>query len=441
MSNPPRIPSTEFAARRAALAKALGPSGVAIVFANQECTRSRDTEYPFRQDSDFRYLTGFPEPEAVLVLAPGHAEGKTTLFVRPKDREREIWDGYRAGPEGAQADYGADRAFPLEALDTELPKLLADREVVAHTLGVNAEQDRRVAGWLNAVRAQARNGVSAPNRTLGLDALLHPMRKHKSAAEMELMRHAAEVSARAHCRAMRESAAGVTEYQLAAHIHHEFALADMEPAYGTIVGGGANACVLHYIERSAPLAAGTLCLIDAGAEYQGYAADITRTFPVDGRFSAEQRAVYEVVLAAQQAAIEAVQVGADWLAPHRAATRMLTEGLVALGALEGDVDALIEQGAQTRFFMHKTGHWLGLDVHDVGSYRDADGSWTTLAPGQVLTLEPGLYFAPDNPHTPERFAGIGIRIEDDVHVTAQGPEVLTAGVPKDPDEIEALMAR
>ncbi|MGB1556868.1 MAG: aminopeptidase P N-terminal domain-containing protein [Oceanococcaceae bacterium] len=436
----PSLPSTEFSTRRARLAEAIGPQGVAVVFAAHECTRSRDTHFPFRQDSDFHYLSGFPEPDAVLVIAPGRAEGECVLFVRPKDREREIWDGYRAGPEGAVRDYQADQAFNLDDIGRRMPELLANREAVYHTMGLAPAHDAQLLEWLNGVRAQARNGVAAPTQITGLDAVLHPLRQIKSPDEVAMMRHAAEVSAAAHCRAMRASAPGVREYQLEAHIHHEFAMAGMAPAYGSIVGGGANACVLHYVENAAELQAGTLCLIDAGAEYQGYAADITRTFPVDGRFSEAQKEVYEVVLQAQLAAIEAVQVGADWLAPHRAATRVLTEGLVALGALQGEVDALIEEGAQTAFFMHKTGHWIGLDVHDVGSYRE-NGNWRKLEAGHALTIEPGLYFAPDNPLTPARYAGIGIRIEDDVVVTNDGPDVLTAGVPKTIADIEALMAR
>lgn len=434
----PELPSTEFSNRRAALMQRIGPDGVAIVFAATEVTRSRDTSFPFRQDSDFQYLCGFPEPEAVLVLAPGRPEGEFVLFVRPKDREREIWDGYRAGPDGALADYAADQAFTIVELDAELPKILADRDAIFHTLGINAQHDAHVNKWLNSVRGLARSGVAAPATVTGLDAVLHPLRQVKSAAEIKMMRYACEVSAQAHRRAMRESAPGVMEYQLAAAIHHDFARHGMEPAYGTIVGGGANACVLHYVENNAPLQAQTLCLIDAGGEYAGYAADITRTFPVDGRFTEAQKEIYDLVLDSQLAAIEAVKVGADWLAPHRAATRVLTEGMVRLGILEGDVDELIEADAQTEFFMHKTGHWLGLDVHDVGSYRE-NGEWRTLEVGNVLTIEPGLYFAPDNPNTPARYSGIGVRIEDDVYVTAQGPEVLTASVPKTTAEIELLM--
>lgn len=434
----PQLPSTEFSARRAALMERIGADGVAIVFAAKEVTRSRDTTFPFRQDSDFQYLCGFPEPEAVLVLAPGRAEGEFVLFVRPKDREREILDGYRAGPEGAVQDYAADQAFTLAELETELPRMLANRTSVFHTLGIHAEHDVQINAWLNSVRAEARNGVMAPTQVTGLDAVLHPLRQVKSAAEIEMMRYASVVSAQAHCRAMRESAPGVTEYQLAAAIHHDFAHHGMQPAYGTIVGGGANACVLHYVENNAPLEAGSLCLIDAGAEYAGYAADITRTFPVDGRFTEPQKEIYDLVLESQLAAIDAVQLGADWLAPHRAATQVLTAGMVRLGILEGDVDELIEAGAHTEFFMHKTGHWIGLDVHDVGSYRD-NGVWRKLEAGNVLTIEPGLYFAPDNPKTPPRYAGIGVRIEDDVHVTAQGPEILTADVPKTTEEIERLM--
>lgn len=434
----PQIPSTEFAQRRADLARSIGADSVAICFAAAEVTRSRDTQFPFRQDSDFHYLTGFPEPDAVMVLAPGRADGEFVLFVRPKDREREIWDGYRAGVEGACRDYGADQAFSLEDLAAELPNLFANRQQIVHSLGAQPQHDKIVLNALAGVRAQARNGVHAPENVTGLAGLLAAMRLYKSPAELDMMRHASKVSAQAHCRAMRAAAPGVTEYQLQAHITHEFAMHGMESAYGMIVGGGANACVLHYIDNSAALEDGSLCLIDAGAEYQGYAADITRTFPVNGRYSAIQKDVYEVVLAAQLAAIEAVKVGGIWTDPHTAATRVLTQGLVDLGALQGDVDALIEDNAQTAFFMHKTGHWIGLDVHDVGAYRNGD-SWQKLAANQVLTVEPGLYFAPDNPAAPDALKGIGIRIEDDVAVTAEGPEVLTADVPKTVAGIEDLM--
>ena len=430
----------DYATRRRILRERIGKDAVAIVLAAPERLRSRDTHHPYRQDSDFHYLTGFPEPEAVAVLAPGRGEGEYLLFCRPRDPTREIWDGRRAGPEGAVREHGADQAFDIAELDKLLPELLGSRRQVYYTLGSRRSFDRRLAGWLNALKAQSRRGVSAPPELIALDALLHELRLIKSGAELELMRRAADISAKAHVRAMQACRPGRYEYQLAAELRHEFEMNGATPAYGSIVGGGANACILHYVENSAPLRERDLVLVDAGAEYRNYCADITRTWPVSGKFEGAGRALYEVVLAAQAAAIAEVRPGRHWNQPHEAAVRALTEGLATLGLLRGEVRELIETEAYKRYYMHSTGHWLGMDVHDVGAYK-LNGQWRELQPGMVLTVEPGLYVAPDAPDVDERFRGIGIRIEDDVHVTGSGPEILTAGVPKAVAEIEALMRR
>ncbi|MGD8175189.1 Xaa-Pro aminopeptidase [Marinimicrobium sp. ARAG 43.8] len=435
-----KITRQEFARRRKTLMEVMEPNSIAIVPAAPERPRSRDTEYPYRQDSDFHYLSGFPEPGAVLVLIPGREHGEYVLFCRDRDPAREIWDGYRAGPEGACRDYGADDAFPIDDIDDILTGLLEGRERVYYAMGKDREFDRQVMDWVNSIRARVRSGATPPGEFLDLNHFLHDQRLIKSAAELRLMRHAGEISARAHKRAMHFCQPGVMEYQLEAEIHHEFAMAGARfPAYSTIVGGGANGCILHYIENSSALKDGDLVLIDAGCEYDIYAADITRTFPVNGRFSTEQRALYDWVLKAQKAAIAEVRPGNHWNRPHEISVRVLTEGLVALGLLQGEVDALVENEAYREFYMHRVGHWLGLDVHDVGDYK-IDGQWRLLEPGMVMTIEPGLYIAPDNERVPKKWRGIGIRIEDDVAVTRDGCDVLTADVPKEADDIEALMA-
>ena len=428
----------EFSQRREDVIAKIGQEALAIVAAAPERIRNRDVHYPYRQDSDFRYLTGFPEPEAIAVIAPGSEYGDYILFCRPRDPERETWDGRRAGPEGACEKYGADAAFEIAELDEKLTGLLSNRSRVYHTLGERKALDRRLVRWINQLKQQNRKGVEAPTELHSLSPILHEMRLIKSASEIELMREAGRVSAEAHCRAMRASQPGMHEYQLAAELHYVFEQNGMEPAYGSIVGGGENGCILHYVENDAVLKDGDLVLIDAGAEHQGYAADITRSFPVNGHYSTEQKAVYEVVLRAQLAAIEATRVGNHWNQPHEAAVQMLTEGLVELGLLKGKVKDLIESEAYKRFYMHSTGHWLGMDVHDVGAYKQK-GKWRDLQPGMTLTVEPGLYITPAD-DVPEAFWNIGIRIEDDVHVTADGPEVLTSDVPKTVEEIQALMA-
>lgn len=439
MTGPAQLKIDEYAKRRQRLMQAVGPDGVAIVPGAHEAVRSRDTHFPFRQDSDFHYLCGFPEPDAIAVLAPGREQGEFLLFVRPRDTTREIWDGRRAGPEGAKALYGADQAFSIDDFESALQGLLAGRQRVFYTMGEHPELDPKIAASVREIREVSRRGSAAPNEFVALETTLHEMRLIKTAAEQELMRFAAQVSAQAHVRAMRYTQPGRYEWQVEAEIHHEFARNDLVPGYGSIVAGGENACILHYVENRAELKDGDLLLIDAGGEYRGYSADITRTFPVGGRYSGPQRELYEVVLEAQRAAIDTLRPGVSCGRPHELATRVLTEGLVSLGLLQGEVDGLIEQGAQRRFYMHGTGHWLGLDVHDVGRYK-LDGEYRSFEPGMVMTVEPGLYVAPGSEGVDERFWGIGIRIEDDVLVTAGEPEVLTAAVPKAIADIEALMA-
>lgn len=438
----PAKTAKELKRRRRDLARAIGADGVLIVPAAREVTRNRDVHYPFRQSSDFAWLTGFPEPDAVAVLAPKHKAGELVLFCRPRDPEREVWDGYRFGTEGAVEHFDADAAHPLAELDEKLPELLADRERVYYPLGVDADFDLKVMGWLRAVRGQARKGVSAPTELVTSDALLHERRLIKSKRELATMRRAAGISAAAHRRLMQTCRPGLGEQQLEATFLHACAERGARfQAYPPIVGGGANACVLHYVENADTLRDGDLVLVDAGCELDGYASDITRTFPVNGRFTEPQRTLYELVLAAQRAAIAAVKPGKRWDAPHKAALKVLTRGLVDLGLIEGsrdDVPQLIKDEKYKPFYMHRTGHWLGMDVHDVGSYKQ-DGKWRPLEPGMVLTVEPGLYVAPDA-EAPAEYRGIGIRIEDDVLVTADGHEVLSRDVPKDVEAIERLMA-
>ena len=434
-----RISPEEFACRRQALMARVGRDAAVIIPAAVHHRRNRDTEYRYRQDSDFYYLTGFAEPEALLVLLPGRAEGEFVLFCRDRDRAMEIWNGYRAGPVGAVNDFGANQAFVVADVATKLPELLAGRKQVYAPMATETAFDADLAGWINAVRSQARAGVEAPQSLHAIDQALHPLRLIKSAAEIAIMQAAADLSAEGHRRAMAVAKPGRYEYELEAELLHSFTRHGcIAPAYGSIVGGGANACILHYTENNAELRDGDLVLIDAGGELAYYAADITRTFPVNGRFSAEQKALYEVVLAAQLAAIDAVQVGHSWQLPHDTAVRVLCEGLLELGLLKGELSKVIEAGDYRRFYMHRTGHWLGMDVHDVGDYR-VDGEWRAFAPGMVLTVEPGLYIAPDDDTVEACWRGIGIRIEDDVVVTESGPHVLTAKAPKTIAEIEALV--
>ena len=434
-----KISKAEFARRRKNLMGMMDKHTIAIIPGAREVTRSRDTEYPFRQNSDLFYLTGFEEPDAVLVLVPGRRQGQVVLFCRERDPDMELWNGYRLGPEGAVAYLGVDDAFPIDDLDEILPGLIEGTQRIYYSMGHDDLFDQRVMGWVNQIRKLVRTGAAPPADFTDLAFLLHEQRLIKSAAEVRVMRKAGEISAAAHVRAMQECQPGRYEYHLEAAIQHTFAEHGARfPAYNSIVGSGANACVLHYTENASKMRAGDLVLIDAGCEYQGYAADITRTFPVSGQFSTEQRAIYDLVLEAQRAAIAKVRPGNTWNQPHDATVRVITRGLIKLGLLRGKERELIKAEAYRDFYMHRAGHWLGLDVHDVGEYR-VDGRWRQLEPGMVLTIEPGIYIAADNTKVPKRWRGIGVRIEDDVVVTEQGCDVLTGDVPKRADEIEALM--
>ena len=433
------ISRDEFARRRRQLMKAMGRDSIAILPAAPVRVRNNDVEYAFRQDSDFQYLTGFREPESVSVFVPGREQGEYVLFVRDRDPVRETWDGRRAGPDGAVSDFGADCAFPIADIDEILPGLMENRAKVFYTVGADRDFDQRVVGWVNGLRASARHGRHPPHEIVALEHVLHDMRLYKSRAEIELMRESARIAARAHVRAMRFCRPGLHEYQVMAEILHEFMRSRADISYQPIVGGGENGCILHYTENSAVLNDGELLLVDAGCEYEYYASDITRTFPINGRFTPEQRALYEVVLEANLAAIAAVKPGHHWNQPHEAAVHALTAGMVRLGLLKGKVASLVKAEAYRDFYMHRTGHWLGMDVHDVGDYKVGD-VWRVLEPGMVLTIEPGLYIPPRCRSVPKRFRGLGIRIEDDVLVTRDGRSVLSADVPKQPDELEALMA-
>ena len=428
----------EFPRRRKRLMDMMGDDSVAIIPTAPVRIRNRDVEYPFRPDSDFYYLTGFGEPEAVLVLVPDRAAGEYVLFCRERDEQLETWHGLRAGLEGACEVYGADDAFPIEDLDDILPGLLEDRERIYYTMGNDPFFDQRVLSWVNQVRKEVRRGINAPDEFISLTHLLHELRLFKSRAEIKAMRTAAQIAASAHRRAMAVCRPGMTEYQLEAELVHEFMrLGARSPAYPPIVGAGANSCILHYTENDAELTEGDVLLIDAGAEYDGYASDVTRTLPVGGKFSREQRAVYELVLEAQQAAIEKVKPGNHWNDPHEAAVRVLTEGLVSLGILHGRTRTLIKNQAYSRYYMHRTGHWLGMDVHDVGDYK-LEGEWRQLEPGMVLTVEPGLYLKAQR-GLAKKWWNIGVRIEDDVLVTKGGREVLSREAPKTAAEVEEAM--
>ncbi|MCW2269138.1 MULTISPECIES: Xaa-Pro aminopeptidase [Pseudomonas] len=434
------IPKSEYARRRKALMAQMEPNSIAILPAAAVAIRNRDVEHVYRQDSDFQYLSGFPEPEAVIALIPGREHGEYVLFCRERNPERELWDGLRAGQEGAIRDFGADDAFPITDIDDILPGLIEGRDRVYSAMGSNPEFDRHLMEWINVIRSKARLGAQPPNEFVALDHLLHDMRLYKSATEVKVMREAAEISSRAHVRAMQACRAGLREYSLEAELDYEFRKGGAKmPAYGSIVAAGRNSCILHYQENDALLKDGDLVLIDAGCEIDCYASDITRTFPVSGRFSPEQKAIYELVLKAQEAAFAVIAPGKHWNHAHEATVQVITEGLVELGLLKGKVEELIESEAYRAFYMHRAGHWLGMDVHDVGEYK-VGGQWRVLEPGMALTVEPGIYIGADNQSVAKKWRGIGVRIEDDVVVTKQGCEILTSGVPKAVAEIEALMA-
>lgn len=428
--------NAEFVRRRAKLAE-LMQAGIAIIPTATEKIRNRDSHFPFRFDSYFYYLTGFTEPDAVLVVIAGNTP-QSLLFCRDKDPEREIWDGYRFGPEAARTTFAFDATFAIGELEKKIPTLLANQPSLSYAVGMDANWDEKILGWLNQVRLQGRSGVNAPEVIRDVRVWLDEMRLFKSADELVYMRRAAAISGGAHRRAMREAGELQFEYEIEAGLLHEFRANGADaPAYSPIVAAGENACVLHYVDNNAALQKGDLLLIDAGCEVAGYAADITRTFPISGKFNAVQKSVYEVVLAAQAAAITVSKPGASWEEPHLAAIEVIARGIKDLGLSKSSVTEIIEGELYKRFYMHRTGHWLGLDVHDVGDYKKQN-AWRQLEPGMTLTVEPGLYIRP-GPDVPEEFWNIGVRIEDDVLITDSGNEVLTELAPKSVEAIEALM--
>lgn len=439
----PTIRPAEYQRRRATLMSMMTAGSVAVVPAASVRLRNRDTEYRFRQDSDFLYLTGFTEPDAVLVLTPGREHGEVVLFCRERDRRAELYDGERLGPERAVTALNIDDAFPVTDMDDILPGMLEGRERIYMTLGEYPEFDNKVLHWVNSIRAREAGGAVPPGEFVALKHLLHEQRLYKSAAEIRIMREAARITCGAHRRAMTACRPGMTELELEAELTHEFMIHGAHtPAYPSIVGSGRNACVLHYTDNTGVLRKNDLVLIDAGCEYQHYAADVTRTFPVSGCFNRSQQAIYEVVLAANRAAIEACRPGAQFTAPHDAAMRVMVQGLLDLRLLAGDVDEIIATDGHRAFCPHNTSHWLGCDVHDVGDYR-VGGASRELEPGMVLTIEPGIYLPPGEvtAHLPARWHGIGVRVEDDVLITRSGHDVLTEEAPKTVADIARLMRR
>jgi Xaa-Pro aminopeptidase len=430
--------NSEFAKRRQTLMRMVGEDGIAILPSAPVRTRSRDVEYRYRQDSDFYYLSGFAEPDSVAVIAPGRENGEYVLFCRDRDERKEQWDGSRAGPGGVIEHFAADDAFPIDDIDDILPGILETRNCVYYTMGAYADFDHRITEWVKSLRHRESSGIHTPHEFIALDHILHDMRLYKSRAEISAMRTAAKIAVKAHHRAMAAIRPGLFEYEIEAEYIHEFCRHDATISYPPIVGSGANACTLHYVENNAQLADGDLLLIDAGCEYDYYASDVTRTMPVNGRFSPEQRAVYEIVLEAQLAAIEKTVKGNHWNDPHDAAVRVITKGLKKIGLLEGTVAKLIKDQAYREFFMHRTGHWIGMDVHDVGDYK-VGNEWRFLEAGMVTTVEPGIYI-PASSKVAAKWRNIGVRIEDDVAVTNNGPDVLSKGLAKEPDDVEKIMA-
>ncbi len=436
-----QITAKEFQQRRKNLMALMGEGSIAILPAAPTRTRNRDVEYPYRQDSDFYYMSGFIEPEAVMVLKPGRTHGEFIMFCRERDPEKEMWDGGIVGPEGVCEDFDADDAFPISDIDEILPGLIEGCDKLYYSMGSNPDFDKRVMGWINVIRSKVRNGAQPPNEFIVLDHFLHDLRLYKSKKEIQIMKKAGRISAEAHVAAMKSCAAGMMEYQLeGVYLQHFIQNGCRSPAYPSIVGGGANACTLHYIDNDKELLSGDLVLVDAGCEYQYYAGDITRTYPVNGRYSKEQRALYEIVLEAQFAAIEQVVPGNNWDQPHQAAVEVVTQGLLDLGILKGRLSTLIKKEAYKPFYMHKTGHWLGIDVHDVGEYKVGD-EWRMLEPGMTLTIEPGIYIPPGAKNVAKKWQGIGIRIEDNALVTKEGCELMTDKAPRDIEDIEQLMSK
>ncbi|MGI1794577.1 Xaa-Pro aminopeptidase [Acinetobacter variabilis] len=438
-----KLTQADFQERRDILAGEMGLRSIAIIATSPVALRNRDADYKYRADSSFFYLTGFAEPEAVAVIETfdTEEEGYTySLFCRERDREMEIWNGYRAGVDGAVDDYEADEAYAIDLLDEEILTKLQNKDKLFYRIGHNAEFDARVAKWIATASGESRRGTSAPAQIMQLNRIVDEMRLHKDENEIELMQLASDISAEAHTLAMQKVRPGMMEYALEAELNYIFGKNGCVPSYNSIVGGGENACILHYVENDKELKDGDLVLIDAACEYQFYASDITRTFPVNGKFSPEQKALYNVVLDAQIAAINAVQIGNSYKEPHNVAVRILVQGLLDLGIMQGELEEIIQTESFRQFYMHGTGHWLGMDVHDVGTYK-ANGEWRAYEEGMVVTVEPGLYIAPDDETVEAKWRGIGIRIEDDVVATKNGPLVLTAKVVKTVEDIEALMAK
>lgn len=429
----------EYKRRRTELMNMIGIGSIAIITSSNEKSRNSDVFYPFRQDSDFLYLTGFNEPKSVLVLIPGREHGECILFCREKDPKTETWHGKMSGQEGAIKDYEVDDSFPISDIDDILPGLLENCQKVHHIMGRYPEFDQRLIGWVNDLKKNARTGTNVPHEFAALDHLLHDMRLYKSKEELKRMRESAKISMAAHIRAFKTTAVGKFEYEIEAEFSHQYRANNARHAYPPIVGGGGNGCILHYTENNEKLKNNQLLLIDSGCEVDGYAADITRTFPINGKYTKAQRDIYDIVLAAQKAAFKQVKPGNYWNDPHDAAVTEITKGLVNIGLLKGKIETLIKKKSYQDFYMHKTGHWLGLDVHDVGDYKVGD-HWRLLEPGMVLTIEPGIYIPANTKKAPKKYWDIGIRIEDDVVVTKKGCEVLTQDLPTDPLEIEKIMA-
>lgn len=434
------ISKTEYQTRRRGLLDALKPSSIAIIPAAPHLLRNGDSEYPYRQHSDFAYLTGFPDPQAIAIFIPGRNAGEYILFNQPKDRASEIWTGIRAGQVGAVKDFGADEAFSIDIFAEKLPELMSGCKNIYYAFGRHEKLDKQINDAITHIRDKVRSGLSAPTNIINVETILHEMRLIKSDAEISLMRRAAEISSQAHIRAMKACRPGMLEYELQAEIEYEcIRQGATQQAYTPIVAGGINACTLHYVNNDAVLPDNALILIDAGGELENYASDLTRTFPINGKFNPLQRKVYEAVLKTQLAVIDIVRPGTTRDELDTLATRMITTELVALGLLSGEIDTLIRNKAYADFYMHRIGHWIGMDVHDVGAYK-VDGQWRALKPGMVLTVEPGIYISPDNKNVDKKWRGIGVRIEDDVLVTQHGCEVLSKNLPKTCDDIEALMA-
>ena len=434
------ISGREYSKRRKELMAQMEVNSIALLASAPPCVRNNDAEYQYRQNSDFYYLTGFTEPHAFLALMPGRKHGEVVLFCQEKNKEKELWNGLIIGPDAAIEVLGLDDAYPIDDIDDIIPGLIEGRDRVYYSMGKDYNFDNRVMEWIKAIRKKSKIGTNPPSEFQVLDHLLHELRLHKSSAEIRLMEKAAQISAEGHKAAMAYCKPGIMEYELEAQLLYAFTRnGSRSPAYVSIVGSGDNGCILHYDANNSKVKMGDLVLIDAGCEFEYYASDITRTFPANGKFSPEQKAIYEIVLKAQEAAIKAVKPGAPWDAPHNASVKMITNGLIKLGLMSGSPAQLIKNESYKDFYMHRVGHWIGIDVHDVGDYK-IDHQWRLLEPGMVTTIEPGIYISPTNTKVPQKWRGIGVRIEDDVLVTKTGNKILSTGIPKTVQEIETFMA-